>query len=92
MEDRLAKAEQELVGIRERNRNVEDNKAWETSLARIGSIALITYAVVSVVLLMIGGERPFLSALVPVIGYLLSTQSLPIVRKLWSRSRRTGAG
>ena len=69
--------------IKERNRRVELDKAWETSLTRRSIIALVTYGVATVWLLIIGNEKPFLNALVPFGGYLFSTWSLPIVKKWW---------
>lgn len=79
-----------IAGLKERNARVEADKAWETSLVRISSIALITYVCAALLMLMIGVPSPFLSALVPVLGYTLSTQSLPFIRSWWVRrySRR----
>jgi preprotein translocase subunit SecF len=71
--------------ILERNARVESDKAWETSLTRIGSIALITYICAALVMLVIGVGRPFLSALIPTMGFILSTQSLPFIKKWWLR-------
>jgi hypothetical protein len=73
--------------ILERNARVEGDKAWETSLTRIGSIALITYACAVLVMLVIGVARPFLSAFIPVLGFALSTQSLPLLKEWWLKSR-----
>lgn len=83
MEEKLLKIEEELRGIRERNGRVETDKAWETSLFRILTIAAITYVVASVVMLLIGSTTFYLNALVPVVGYLLSVQSLPAVKRWW---------
>ncbi len=74
--------------ILERNARVESDKAWETSFARIGSIAVITYVCAAVLMLIIGVARPLLSALIPVLGFVLSTQSLPLVKKKWLEKRR----
>ena len=46
-------------------------------------IALITYACAAAVLIVIEVPNPLLSALVPVVGYLLSVQSLPFIKKQW---------
>ncbi len=83
MEERIIKIEHELKLIQERNLRVEANKAWETSLFRIFSIAGITYIVASLVMYLIGTTAFYLNALIPVVGYLLSTQSLPIIKKWW---------
>ena len=59
------------------------DKAWEGSKTRRGIIALITYVVASFFMMRIGVSDPFLNALVPTGGYLLSTLSLSVVKKWW---------
>ncbi len=71
--------------IEERNNRVEADKAWETSWFRIGSIAAITYIVAFVLLSVMDVQRVFLSACVPAAGYILSTQSLPMLKQWWIR-------
>ena len=71
--------------ILERNNRVEIDKAWETSYTRRGIIALITYAVASFFMMRLGVGDPFLNALVPTGGYLLSILSLSIVKKWWMK-------
>jgi hypothetical protein len=83
MEERLQKIETELQIIRERNVRVESDKAWETSGTRVLSIAAITYVVASLVMYLIGTTNYLLNALIPVVGYLLSTQSLPAIKQSW---------
>jgi amino acid permease len=83
MDERIQNLEREVEALRERNRRVESEKAWETSFVRVLSIALITYVVAGVVLYSIGVTDFFLAALVPVLGYILSTQSLPRVKRWW---------
>lgn len=75
--------EQRLQKIEERNIRVQAEKAWETSSFRIGSIMVITYVVASGVLFGIGNLNPLRNALIPVVGYFLSTQSLPFLRRTW---------
>jgi len=69
--------------ILNRNHRVELDKAWETSYTRRGIIAVITYGVASFFMMRIGVGDPFLNALVPTGGYLLSTLSLSVVKKWW---------
>lgn len=83
MEERIEKLEREIENIRVRNQKVEAGKAWEQSGFRLLSIAIITYAIASVVLYFIRVPNFYLSALVPVIGYLLSVQSLPFIKDWW---------
>ncbi|MFZ2253395.1 MAG: hypothetical protein WAW13_04500 [Minisyncoccia bacterium] len=74
---------EQIDEIKERNRRVELDKAWETSVARRFIIAVITYVVATIWLIVIENEKPFLNALVPLGGYLLSTLSLSFVKKWW---------
>jgi uncharacterized membrane protein YccC len=78
----------ELQSIRERNKRVELDKAWETSLTRRTVIAVLTYFFVVIFLLAIGAPRPWLSALVPAIGFILSTLSMPLFRRYWEKHIR----
>jgi hypothetical protein len=55
----------ELQEIRERNRRVEMNKAWETSLTRRLFIAVVTYCTATLFLWLIDVTLPYLNALVP---------------------------
>ena len=79
MEERISK-------IEERNKKVEIDKAWETSLTRKICICLLTYIVVLIYSNMINkSNNIFLSSLVPVIGFFLSTLSLKLVRNIWEK-------
>ena len=74
---------EEMQAIQERNRRVELDKAWETSWTRRLIIAAMTYIIALLFLFKIDAAKPFLSALVPTGGYLLSTLSLGIVKEWW---------
>lgn len=73
----------EIAAIKARNARVEANKAWETSRCRLVSVALLTY--VSMVLLMyiIGAETPFIAAIIPTMGFVLSNVSLRVIKERW---------
>lgn len=76
--------EDRLVAIEDRNAKVTLDKVWETSLTRKLSIAMITYTVAAVYMrFFLNDIHWYAGALVPVIGYLLSTLSLPFIRKYW---------
>ena len=78
--------EEEIKNIQERNKRVELDKAWETSVTRKISICILTYVVVVIYSYLIKKiDSIFLSALVPVIGFSLSTLSLKFVRKIWQK-------
>lgn len=76
----------EIESIKERNKRVEKDKDWETSMVRKIFIALLTYLVVVCYSFLIKNvDNVFLSSLVPVIGFLLSTLSLRFIRKIWEK-------
>lgn len=75
--------EQELGAIKERNRRVEADKAWETSWTRRLFIGIITYIIAGIWLVMIKDSSPWLKALVPSAGYILSTLSITIIKNWW---------
>lgn len=80
---RVMTLEKEIVSLKKRNKRVEADKAWETSLPRIILITLITYLAAVVVFKLIGSGRCFLDAFIPSGAYLLSVQTLPLLKKLW---------
>mgnify|MGYP001558649214 CR=1 FL=1 len=73
--------EKELQIIKDRNRRVEMDKAWEISWTRRLFIVVLTYAVASVWLVLINETVWYLKAFVPVAGYILSTLSLPALAR-----------
>ena len=80
--------EKEIKKIQERNKRVELDKAWETSWTRRICIMILTYIVVIIYSYVIREfDNIFLSSLVPVIGFTLSTLSLKLVRKIWEIGR-----
>lgn len=77
------KLEKEIEKIKERNIRVEKDKTWETSWTRKIAVAVSTYVIVLLFFLMTNAQRPFVSALVPAIGFLLSTASIDILKNWW---------
>ena len=78
--------EREVEAIKARNKRVETDKAWETSWTRRICIMVLTYAVVVLYSFTISKvQNIWLSSLVPVIGFTLSTLSLGLVRKFWEK-------
>lgn len=81
--------EKEIKKMQERNKRVELDKAWETSWARKICIMILTYTVVIIYSYVIRKyDNIFLSSLVPVIGFTLSTLSLKLVRKIWENNNK----
>jgi len=81
--DDYKKLEQEISKIKERNSKVEADKAWETSLFRKALIAILTYAVIVLFFYFADLQKPFINAIVPTMGFVLSTLSVPVFKNLW---------
>ena len=82
----LVDLKREIENIKQRNKKVELDKKWETSWTRKICIMILTYIVVITYSYVIRNyDNIFLSSLVPVIGFTLSTLSLKVVRKNWEK-------
>ena len=81
--------ENEIAKIKERNKRVELDKVWETSWTRKICICILTYIVVVIYSHLINkNNNIWLSSLVPVIGFTLSTVSLNLVRTVWEKKQK----
>jgi len=83
----LADGMDRISTIEERNARVEMNKAWEGSFTRRGLLVLFTYLAVGLYLSAINVDRPWVNAIVPSVGFLLSTLTLPFFKRRWIRTR-----
>ena len=79
----LKQFEQEIKKLKQRNENVEINKAGETSYTRRGILMLFTYLAVGVYLWAINIPRPWLNAIVPSVAFMLSTLTLSFFKRMW---------
>lgn len=80
--------EKEIELIKERNKRVEKDKAWETSWTRRICIMILTYIIVVIYSYIVQKyNNIFFSSIVPVIGFTLSTLSLKLVRKIWEKKK-----
>lgn len=77
--------EERVERIEKRNATVEMNKAWETSLSRRGLIIVFTYLAIALYLKFVVGINPWINAIVPSVGFLLSTLTLPFFKSLWQK-------
>lgn len=81
----LSSLEKRIQAIEQRNEYVEIDKAWETSWFRRVLVILFTYFSIALYLYFIIGIDPWINAVVPSIGFLLSTLTLPYFKKWWIR-------
>jgi hypothetical protein len=77
--------EKRVSAIEKRNKMVEADKAWEGSYTRRFLIVAFTYTAIGLYLKFILGVEPFLNAIVPATGFLLSTLTLPFFKGLWKK-------
>ena len=84
----MEELKEEIEKIKARNKRVELDKTWETSWTRRICICILTYIVVVLYSYMISSiSNIWLSSLVPVIGFALSTLSLKFIRKIWEKNK-----
>ena len=74
---------EDIDKIKERNKKVEADKAWEVSGFRRGIIVVFTYFIAVVFMTSVKIEKPFINALIPTGGYFLSTLTLRPLKKWW---------
>lgn len=80
--------QQEVETIKARNKRVEADKAWETSWTRNIFIAVVTFILAYILMLLITESQPFGKALVGSVLYLLSTQTYGLLKKWWLKNRK----
>ena len=80
--------QKEIAEIKSRNIRVEQDKAWEVSLTRKIWLSVITYSVVVLSFLVAQLPNPFTNALVPAIGFLISTVTLKFVKNFWIKHQK----
>ena len=83
MEERIEKLEKKVNDIEARNKRVEGDKAWEVSGIRKVLIILMTYIFAVLYLTVADTTNPFLGAVIPCVGFFLSTQTIKLVKKWW---------
>jgi len=80
---KVEEIKKEIDMIKRRNKRVELDKAWETSLFRKVLIAILTYIVIVIFMWAIDIEDFLLNAIVPTAGFVLSTFSLSWIKYWW---------
>lgn len=81
--DSLEELEERVKKIETRNESVALNKSWEGSYTRRVLIIIFTYLAVALYLMFVVGINPWINAIVPATGFLLSTLTLHWFKKLW---------
>ena len=82
----LEELRQEIQKIKEKNKRVETNKAWEISFTRILLLMTLTYIFTVITLMTFKNDSPWwINALIPALGLYLSTLTLPFVKTFWEK-------
>ena len=81
----LENLEERILKIEKRNKEVELNKSWEISWTRKLLLVIFTYLSIALYLKFIVNIDPWVNAIVPAIGFLLSTLTLPYFKTLWEK-------
>ena len=79
--------EKRVKAIEERNKRVEADKAWETSILRRILILVLTYVFAVLYLKVADTTNPYLGAVVPCAGFFISTLTIKGVKKIWVKKR-----
>jgi len=79
----IQELEKRIAVIEERNKRVEFDKRWEMSWVRKTILMGCTYIAIGFYLQVISVPDPWLNAIVPTIGFFLSTLSLPLIKNIW---------
>ncbi len=80
--------ESEIEKILTRNKRVEKDKAWETSMARRIFITIITFVAAFLFLKIIKVENAWLAAIIPSGGFFLSTLQANPIQKIWEKFQK----
>lgn len=86
-EDKIHELEEKINEIEKRNHRVEQDKAWETSFLRKILIIVFTYIFAVLYLKLADTTNPWFGAVVPCVGFYLSTQSIKIVKNWWLKRK-----
>ena len=73
----------EIREIKDRNRRVELDKAWETSMTRTLIISFMTYIIIGSFLWVALIPDAWVAALVPTLAFMISTMTLPFFKGRW---------
>jgi hypothetical protein len=81
--------QKQIQELKNRNKRVERDKAWETSMTRKIAIMLLTYMVIVIFFFVAKLPDPFINAIVPSLAFLLSTLTMPLVKAWWMKKNIT---
>jgi hypothetical protein len=88
MENQNSDTENRFNAIEQRNKRVELDKSWETSLTRKIIITFLTYITIVLFFLVAKLPKPFINPIIPTAAFVISTLSLPFFKKMWIKMKK----
>lgn len=85
MKHSIESLEKRVANIEKRNAEKESDKSWGVSKTRRFVLAILTYFTIGMYMWAIGVNNPWVNAIIPTVGFILSTLSLPLFRSLWEK-------
>jgi len=92
LSERIAILEEQVQKLILLEKYIALQKKWDQSRIRITLNASGVYLVTVIFMHVLAIENPAVSALIPVFGYVITTISLPLVKKLWIKSYLKDSG
>ena len=83
----LSDLERRISVIEKRNTRVELDKRWEVSWVRRLAVIIFTYVAIGLYLQIIHVANPWLNAIVPAVGFFLSTLTLSVIKQSWMKRK-----
>lgn len=87
VEEQIQDLKDQVEKIKQRNKRVEADKAWEISKTRTAFISAATFILIYIFMLLVKAEHPFLNSLISVVAYWLSTETYSILKKWWLKRK-----
>jgi preprotein translocase subunit SecF len=84
----IEQIKKDIEEIKKRNDRVEKDKAWEISLFRKALITILTYVVIVLFFFFAELPKPFVNAIVPTLGFILSTLSVSFIKNIWIKNKK----
>ena len=83
LEERLEFLQTEIEALQQRNFDKDRGKEFESSYTRVFFLMFVTYWTLFGYMYIIDTNNPWLDAIVPTVGFNISTWGLPVVKEYW---------
>ena len=80
--------EERVEKIEERNRGVEMDKKWETSLTRQIILMIFSYLFIVIFFLVMGLQDPWINGIIAALAFMIQQLSMPFFRKIWAEMKK----